>query len=120
MTRQWHTYKETERFDQNRLFIKRLTPVVRIALWIIGLYFVIAGIIAPPIETVIAISASIGIAVGFASQDILRNIFGGIMIITECKKRGLIPDRSGESNLFAEAEREEEGNRSEPHTVANV
>jgi small-conductance mechanosensitive channel len=73
----------SERFVHNRLFIKRLTPVVRIVLWIIGLYVVIAGIIAPPIETVIAISASIGIAVGFASQDILRNIFGGIMIILD-------------------------------------
>lgn len=73
----------SERFVQNRLFLKRLTPVVRIVLWIIGLYVVIAGIIAPPIETVIAISASIGIAIGFASQDILRNIFGGIMIILD-------------------------------------
>ena len=73
----------SERFVQNRLFLKRLTPVVRIILWIIGLYVVIAGIIAPPIETVIAISASIGIAIGFASQDILRNIFGGIMIILD-------------------------------------
>ena len=72
-----------ERFVQNRLFIKRLTPVFRIFFWIIGLYIVIAGIIAPPIETVIAISASIGIAVGFASQDILKNIFGGIMIILD-------------------------------------
>ncbi|MDZ7605681.1 MAG: mechanosensitive ion channel [Cyclobacteriaceae bacterium] len=31
--------------------------------------------------TIITFSASVAVAVGFASQDILKNIFGGIMII---------------------------------------
>lgn len=72
-----------DRFASHRLFIKRLLPVVRILIWTFALYIVIAGILSPPIETIIAISASIGIAVGFASQDILKNIFGGIMIILD-------------------------------------
>ncbi len=72
-----------ERFSGYRLFVKRLTPVIRILLWSFALYVVIAGIISPPFETVITISASIGIAVGFASQDILKNVFGGIMIILD-------------------------------------
>lgn len=73
----------SERASSYRLFIKRLTPIVRILIWSFALYIVIAGIISPPFETIITISASIGIAVGFASQDILRNIFGGIMIILD-------------------------------------
>lgn len=72
-----------DRFASHRLFIKRLLPVLRILIWTFAIYIVIAGILSPPIETIIAISASIGIAVGFASQDILKNIFGGIMIILD-------------------------------------
>ena len=73
----------SERFAGYRLVIKRLVPITKVFLWSIALYFVIAGILQPPLETVITVSASIGIAVGFASQDILRNIFGGIMIILD-------------------------------------
>ncbi len=73
----------SERATTYRLFFKRLTPIMRITIWSFALYIVIAGIIVPPIETVFAITASLGIAVGFASQDIIRNIFGGIMIILD-------------------------------------
>ncbi len=73
----------SEKATNYRLFIKRLAPISRITIWSVAIYIVIAGIVAPPFETVITIAASIGIAVGFASQDILRNIFGGIMIILD-------------------------------------
>jgi small-conductance mechanosensitive channel len=72
-----------ERFNRRRLLIKRLIPVVKVVGWAVGLYVIIAGIFNPPIETIITVSASIGIAVGFASQDILKNIFGGILIILD-------------------------------------
>lgn len=73
----------SERFSSYRLVIKRLVPVSKVLLWAVSLYFIIAGILQPPLETIITVSASVGIAVGFASQDILRNIFGGIMIILD-------------------------------------
>lgn len=73
----------SERFQNYRLIIKRIIPVFKVLSWSLGLYFVIAGVLQPPLETIITVSASIGIAVGFASQDILRNIFGGIMIILD-------------------------------------
>lgn len=73
----------SERTTSYRLFIKRLSPISRILIWSVAIYIVIAGVIVPPFETVITIAASVGIAVGFASQDILRNIFGGIMIILD-------------------------------------
>ncbi|REL24116.1 mechanosensitive ion channel family protein [Rhodohalobacter sp. SW132] len=72
-----------EKATNYRLFIKRLSPISRIAIWSVAIYIVIAGVLAPPFETIITIAASVGIAVGFASQDILRNIFGGIMIILD-------------------------------------
>jgi len=44
-------------------------------------FFIIANVFKPSIQTLIAFTASAGIAIGFASQDILKNIFGGIMIL---------------------------------------
>ncbi|MDZ7690605.1 MAG: mechanosensitive ion channel [Balneolaceae bacterium] len=73
----------SERFSTYRLEIKRLIPVIRITLWSFAIYITIAGVIDPPYETIIAVLASIGIAVGFAAQDILKNIFGGFMIIMD-------------------------------------
>lgn len=73
----------SERSTTYRLFIKRLVPVIRIVIWSFSLYIIIAGIIDPPFETVLTVTASIGIAVGFASQDILKNVFGGFIIILD-------------------------------------
>lgn len=73
----------SEKFSSYRLFIKRLVPITRILIWMFAIYVVIEGIINPPLETLVAVAASVGLAVGFASQDILKNIFGGIMIILD-------------------------------------
>ncbi|MFH1071725.1 MAG: mechanosensitive ion channel domain-containing protein [Candidatus Glassbacteria bacterium] len=70
-----------ERWTNLRLFIKRLIPILRILGWTFVIYVIIVNIFAPPVETLIAATASAGIAIGFASQDILKNIFGGIMIL---------------------------------------
>ncbi|MEJ2634212.1 MAG: mechanosensitive ion channel [Calditrichia bacterium] len=70
-----------ERWTNLRLTIKGIIPIFRIFGWTFVIYVIIAGIFAPPIQTLIAVTASAGIAVGFAAQDILKNIFGGIMIL---------------------------------------
>ena len=70
-----------ERSTKYRITIKGVAPVIRIFGWMLIIYIVIAGIFRPPVATVIAVTASVGIAVGFAAQDILKNIFGGIMIL---------------------------------------
>lgn len=73
----------SEKASKYRLMIKRLVPVSRVLIWSFALYIVIAGILDPPFETIITVLASIGIAVGFASQDILKNVFGGFTIILD-------------------------------------
>ena len=70
-----------EKSASYRITIKGIIPVVRILAWAFVFYLIVHGIFSPPAETVLAILASLGIAVGFASQDIFKNIFGGIMII---------------------------------------
>ena len=64
-----------------RITIKGFVPILRIFGWVLIIYIIIAGIFKPPIATIIAVTASVGIAIGFAAQDIFKNIFGGIMIL---------------------------------------
>ncbi|MDY0254987.1 MAG: mechanosensitive ion channel family protein [Tenuifilaceae bacterium] len=61
--------------------IRRILPMVKIAGWAFVTYLIISGIFQPPRETVFAFFASVGVAIGFASQDLLKNIFGGLMIL---------------------------------------
>ncbi|PKP36058.1 MAG: mechanosensitive ion channel protein MscS [Bacteroidetes bacterium HGW-Bacteroidetes-15] len=70
-----------ERSTRYRISIKSIIPIVRIVIWSIIIFAVVKGIYDPPIETLIAISASITIAVGLAAQDLLKNVFGGIMLL---------------------------------------
>ena len=72
-----------ERNAKYRFFVKGFIPIIKIFGWIILISIIIAGIFKPPVSTLLAFSASIGVAVGFASQDILKNIFGGITIILD-------------------------------------
>ncbi len=72
-----------ERSTNYRLFIKRLVPVSRILIWLVAIFFVVEGVIDPPVQTLFTVLASVGLAIGFASQDILKNIFGGFMIILD-------------------------------------
>lgn len=73
----------SERSTNYRITIKGLIPVVRILGWIIVIFIIITGVIRPEIEAVLALTASVGVAVGFASQDVLKNIFGGIVILLD-------------------------------------
>ena len=72
-----------ERSTSYRIMIKGVVPVVRIVGWIIIIFIIIVGVIQPRIEAVLALTASVGVAVGFASQDILKNIFGGVVILLD-------------------------------------
>lgn len=72
-----------ERWAHLRLLIKRLIPIFRVLVWTFVIFVITEGIIQPPIATLLAFTASAGIALGFASQDILKNVFGGIMILLD-------------------------------------
>lgn len=70
-----------EKSAQVRITIKSVVPIVRIVLWTIFLVAIIKGIFNPPMETLLALGASVAIAVGLAAQDLLKNVFGGIMLL---------------------------------------
>ncbi len=72
-----------ERSAARRLLYKRLVPVVRLMLWAIAIYTIIVGIFGLGARELIAAATAIGVAVGFAAQDLLKNLFGGIVILLD-------------------------------------
>jgi small-conductance mechanosensitive channel len=72
-----------ERSTKYRIAFKGSIPIVKIVGWVIIVTLVIVVIYKPSVASMLAVSASIGVAIGFASQDILKNIFGGIVILLD-------------------------------------
>jgi len=73
----------SEKNAERRIKGKAILPVVKIVSWLIVSYIIIRGIFNPPVQSLIAFGASIGVAVGFAAQDLLKNIFGGFVILVD-------------------------------------
>ena len=68
----------SERKNNN---FKKSIPFIQLIVWITSFFIIEQAIIQLPSETLFAILASTGIAIGIAAQDVLKNIFGGIVII---------------------------------------
>jgi small-conductance mechanosensitive channel len=71
------------RMPRHRPLLLQLVAVARITLWIIAIYIIVAGIVQPSRDSLIALWATIGVGVGFAAQDILKNVFGGLVILLD-------------------------------------
>jgi small-conductance mechanosensitive channel len=71
----------SERNAERRLLYKRLIPIVRVVMWAAALFVVMRGIFNVDAQGLLAAAAAIGVAIGFAAQDLLKNIFGGLVII---------------------------------------
>ncbi|MDA3946951.1 MAG: mechanosensitive ion channel, partial [Helicobacteraceae bacterium] len=70
-----------EKSSKLRITIKGFIPILRIALWSAFIVITIKVIYNPPVNMLMTALASVAIAVGFATQDLLKNIFGGIMLM---------------------------------------
>ncbi|MCY4674792.1 MAG: mechanosensitive ion channel [Bacteroidetes bacterium] len=77
----WLLNTVSERSARRRLFYKRLIPVTRLVVIGLTTYIVLAYVFGLDQRSLLAAGAVIGVAVGFAAQNILKNIFGGIIII---------------------------------------
>ncbi len=71
----------SERSAERRLFYKRLVPIVRIVLWLFAAYLIVRVIFRVDAQGFLAASAAVGVAVGFAAQDLLKNLFGGLILV---------------------------------------
>lgn len=70
-----------KKFVRYRLFISSLFPILRLLTWVFAIPMIIFGVIHPPLNTVLAISASAGLAVGLGAQDLIKNILSGTLIL---------------------------------------
>lgn len=70
-----------QRFYRYRFYFARIFPLVRLAIWFLALSTVIVGILQPTQNMLLAISASLGIALGLAAQDILKNWLAGLVML---------------------------------------
>ncbi len=93
-------YYFSERSSNYRITIKGFVPIFRILAWSFVLYLLIAGVFKPPFQAVVALATSFGLAVGFASQDILKNIFGGLMILLD--RPFIVGDKIEVANYYGE------------------
>jgi small-conductance mechanosensitive channel len=71
-----------DRAPRARFFFKMLAPVTRFALWALATFMVVS-IFAPSRETLLALLASVGIALGLGAQDLVKNIIGGLVILVD-------------------------------------
>lgn len=79
----WFFKNLVKNFNRHRLKILRIQPMVNIMIWILALYTLIMTLFKPSAETVYALMGSSALALGFAMQDVLKNVFGGLLIIID-------------------------------------
>lgn len=79
----WFFKNLVKNFNRHRLRILRIQPMVNIMIWILAMYTLIMTLFKPSAETVYALMGSSALALGFAMQDVLKNVFGGLLIIID-------------------------------------
>ena len=79
----WTLETLAERNARRRLLFKRIVPITRILLWSFAIYIIVLYIFEISGTALISAGAAIGVALGFAAQDVLKNIFGGLIIIAD-------------------------------------
>lgn len=79
----WFFKNLVKNFNRHRLKILRIQPVVNILVWTLSIYTLIMTLFNPSAEAIYALMGSSALALGFAMQDILKNVFGGLLIILD-------------------------------------
>lgn len=82
-----------------RFLAGMVQPVLRIVLWF-GALLVAFDLLAPSRETFLAAVGSVAIAIGLGLQDLVKNLVGGLVILTDR------PYQVGDSVKIEEAEGE--------------
>jgi small-conductance mechanosensitive channel len=73
----------SSRASRARFFFLRLGPVVRITLWLVAVLLVVDIFSGEDQTAFFAGIASIGIALGLGAQDLIKNVVGGLVVLTD-------------------------------------
>lgn len=79
----WFFKNLVKNFNRHRLKILRTQPVLKIFVWMLAIYTLIITLFNPSAEAIYALMGSSALALGFALQDIVKNVFGGLLIILD-------------------------------------
>jgi small-conductance mechanosensitive channel len=71
------------KYSRYRLFITSVYPVLRLFVWVGAISLVVFAVFSPPLNTIIAITASAGLAIGLGAQDLIKNVIAGILILMD-------------------------------------
>ena len=77
----WLIKRSAKRFNRYRLLILRLIPIFNVLIWSVSIFSLIITIFDPTSAQINGALAGSALAVGLAAQDLLKNVFGGLMII---------------------------------------
>ena len=77
----WVLETLAERSVRRRLTFKWLIPITRMALWGIAAYLILRTVFRVDAQGLLAASAALGLALGIAAQDLLKNVFGGLIVV---------------------------------------
>jgi small-conductance mechanosensitive channel len=73
----------SHRFSRLRMQIAGIVPVIRLLVWSTVTYLIVVEVFRPPQNQLLALLASVGLAVGLAAQDLIRNLISGFTILFE-------------------------------------
>jgi MscS family membrane protein len=67
---------------RTRFLIGLVVPVLRLLLWFAAVFFAVQ-ILAPSTDALLAALGSAAIAIGLGSQDLIKNLIGGLVIVSD-------------------------------------
>lgn len=67
-------------YPKYRIQLSQTYPMLRIIVWLATTIYIVVGIIKPPEAILFASLGSMGLAVGLAAQDAIRNVLAGIIM----------------------------------------
>lgn len=71
------------RVPRARFFFRSLAPLGRFLVWLGAAVLILLAVVAPTRETLLAVLAATGIAIGFGAQDFVKNVIGGLSILID-------------------------------------
>ena len=77
----WILETLAERSVARRLSFKWLIPITRMTLWAVATYLIINNVFRVDAQGILAASAALGVAIGIAAQDMLKNVLGGLIVV---------------------------------------
>lgn len=71
------------RAPRARFFFKVLSPVARLLVWGAALAFILFALLAPTQAALLTVLAPVGIAIGLGAQELVKDLIGGFVILTD-------------------------------------